>query len=180
MLKNNYLQKKYIFSQAGFTLVEMLVVFVILAILATVVLAGYRSGQKRYALSQAAQQLASDFRKAQNMAMGGVDIEGQYYGYGLWVRQDRTYYRFYSDKNDNNRFNAWGDDYEDINLPEGIIVQSTSVGWTADIFFRPPDPTTYINYPFGITAATITLQIEDDPSSTKTITVTTTGRIQVD
>ncbi len=50
-----------------------------------------------------------------------------------------------------------------------------------DIFFRPPDPTTYINRNDtpGKTGS-LTLELEDDPSSTKRITITTAGRIQVD
>ncbi len=172
-------------KQSGFTIIEMLAVFAIVAILTGLFLAAYRSGQRQYTLSQAAQQVAADLRKAQNMAMGGIEIRGQYYGYGIQFHQTArpTSYHFYADKNNDNRFtNPVQDNLLDtVNLPEGIIIQSTSEGPIMDIFFRPPDPTTYINRNDtpGKTGS-LTLELEDDPSSTKRITITTAGRIQVD
>lgn len=176
MLKNN-IQKNYLGQQAGFTLTELLVVMFIISLLSGLVLANHRSGQKRYALSQATQQLVSDLRKAQNMAMSGVDIEGQYYGYGIYIRRldSVVYYRIYADKDDDNKYDS-GESLETVNLPEGIEIKATSPASKVDVFFRSPEPTTYINYPASVNPGTITLELKGT-SSTKTITVTTTGLI---
>jgi len=152
-------------------------------------LASYRTGQKRYALSQAAQQVAADLRMAQNMAMSGVDIAGQYCGYGIDInRSARPYsYRFYADKSadcqtSNNRYDGSDDILETMNLPSGIKIQTTSpLAITVDAFFKPPDPTTYINGNSGSgQVGTVTLEIENNPSANKRITVTGVGRIQID
>lgn len=170
----------------GFSLVEMLVVFFIVAILASLVLAAYRTGQKRYALSQAAQQLVSDLRRAQNMAMGGIEIGAQYCGYGIEISPAArpTSYRFYADKKSNcqttnNKYDASDDLLETVYLPQGIRIQKVSPP-PLDIFFKPPEPTTYRNGNSspGLTG-TITLEIIGDSTAIKIITVTTAGLIQI-
>ncbi len=181
MLKNN-IQKNHLGQQAGFTLIELLVVISIMGLLSTLVLASHHNSQKKYALSQATQQLISDLRKAQNMAMSGVDIEGQYYGYGVYVRRQDSdiSYIFYGDKtlpDGNNKYNSGTDDVlETVNLPNQIKIQSTNPASKIDVFFRPPDPVTYINAPSGVNPGTITLELEG-ASLTKTVTVTTAGLI---
>ena len=86
-------------SQFGFTLLEMLVVFFVISILTVVMLADYRSGQKKYALQETTQKLTSDLRQAQHRAMSGIDIKDQYCGYGIEINTSArpTSYRIYAD-----------------------------------------------------------------------------------
>jgi prepilin-type N-terminal cleavage/methylation domain-containing protein len=185
MPKGVQFQKNYN-PQTGFTLVELLVVLFIILLLSTLLLVNYRGGQKKYALSQASQQLISDLRKAQNMAMSGAEIYGQYCGYGLEIDQSNrpTSYRFYADKStdcqtSNNQYDSGDEILEIIKLPSRIRIQSTSPS-PIDIFFKPPQPTTYINADAGAgVSGTITLEIEGT-SFTKIVTVTTAGLIQSD
>jgi len=176
MSKNN-IQKNYLGQQAGFTLLELVIVVFIIGTLSGLVLANHRSGQKKYALSQTTQQLVSDLRKVQNMAMSGVDIEGQYYGYGIYIRRldSVVYYRIYADKDGDSKYDS-DESLETVNLPEGIEIKSTSPASKVDVFFRSPEPITYINAPASVNPGTITLELEGT-SSTKTITITTAGLI---
>ncbi|MFH1667875.1 MAG: prepilin-type N-terminal cleavage/methylation domain-containing protein [Candidatus Komeilibacteria bacterium] len=175
-------KKRYLANQSGFTLVELLVVIFIMSLLTSLILISYRSSEKRYALNQAAQQLVSNLRKAQSMAMSGVGIREQYCGYGIKVDSGSSpgSYIFYADKsgncqNSNNKYDASDDIIETINLPNQIIIQASS---PADFFFKSPDPTTYINQvSVSGVGRTITLEVESG-SLSKMITITTAGLIQ--
>lgn len=174
-------------ANMGFTIIELIVVMFIITLLSTLVLANYRQGQWTYSLSRATQQMASDLRKAQNMAMSGVDIEGQYCGYGIEIYVNpRPYsYRFYADVVDdcsdsNHKYDGSDFVIETVNLPNGITIRSSSPS-PLDIFFEPPEPTTYINQSdalglFGI----ITLEVENFDLPAKTITVNTSGLVQIE
>ena len=178
MLKNN-IQKNRLGQQTGFMLIELLVVISIIGLLSTLVLANHRSGQKKYALSQATQQLVSNLREAQNMAMSGVDIETeQYYGYGFYLNKVDNFYIIYADKNDNTSYQPSDTIIETVNLPSQIKINSLSpLANKIDIFFKPPEPTTYINADSGTgVSGAITLELEGT-SLTKTVAVTTAGLI---
>ena len=190
MLKNN-IQKNYLGQQAGFTLIELLIIVFIISLLSSIILANYRGGQKTYALSQTTQKLVSDLRRAQNMAMSGVDIgeiegePGKYYcGYGIETNYNArpTSYRFFLDKspncqNSNNIYDSSDVIVETVNLPNKIRIKLTTPSPPLDRFFKPPDPTTYIKNNSGVgILGIITLEIEDT-SLTKIITVTTAGLI---
>jgi prepilin-type N-terminal cleavage/methylation domain-containing protein len=170
---------------SGFTLIEMLIVMVIISTLAVLILTNYRSSQKKYALDQAAQKLVSDIRRAQNMAISGVETPGQCSvadpcsGYGVSIRKiDDNFYRIFGDKVDNSRFQPADALIEIINLPLDIEIQAASpIPSKTDIVFEPPEPITFINGNNGVgVLGTITLGVVDT-SLTKTITVTTAGLI---
>lgn len=168
--------------QRGFTVIELLAVMFIIGLLSILTLAGYRNGQKKYILSQDSQCLMSSLRNAQNMAMGGIDISGNYYGYGVYAEKGDSFYIIYADKNNNSSFQPSDDVAEVVNLlSEEVKIKSISpLANKIDIFFGSPDPTTYIN---GDSAAgvsgTITLELSGS-SLNKTITVTTAGLISKD
>lgn len=181
MFRRNLIIRKSHFGQgAGFTLMELLVVMFIISLLSALVLAGYRGGQKKYALAQAEQRLISDLRRAQNMAITGTGIvQGMYFGYGLYVSRNfsRTSYELYGDKDNDNRYDS-NESIERVDLPQGIRIRSHTPGWRVDVFFRPPEPITYINQiDTPGRSGRITLEVEDT-SFTKTVTITTAGLIQ--
>jgi prepilin-type N-terminal cleavage/methylation domain-containing protein len=180
MLKNK-LKKIFSRKQAGFTLIEMLVVIFIIAILSALLFANYKTGQKKYTLIQASQQAVSNIRKAQNMAISGTDIVGtSYYGFGVFFNRNDNYYIIYADKNGNSSYQPSDDSMiETINLAGKVIINSTSpVASKLDVFFESPNPTTYINGSSadGLTG-TVTFTFEGT-SLTKTVTITTAGLIQ--
>jgi len=172
-------KQAHISQQFGFTMVELLVVMFVISLLAALSLAGYHNGQKRYVLSQDSQRLMASLRKAQNMSMSGIDISGQYYGYGIYAEKDNTSYIIYADENNNSSFQPSDTTIETISLSDKIEIESVSpLPNKVDIFFSPPNPTTYINGSAAVgVSGTITLGIEDT-SLTKIITITTAGLIQ--
>lgn len=172
-------KQRYISQQFGFTITELLVVIFIISLLSALTLVGYRGSQKRYALSQDSQRLMASLRKVQNMAMSGIDISGQYYGYGIYVEDGNSSYIIYADENNNSSYQPSDATIETINLSDKIEIESVSpLPNKIDIFFSPPNPTTYINGSTAVGGAgTVTLGIEDT-LLTKTITVTTAGLIQ--
>ena len=181
-MKNNSLSSKKSFCrQFGFTMIELLVVIFIISLVSAFALANYRSGQKKYILTGAVQQLVSNIRKAQNMALSGFDISGQYNGYGLYIEKGKSSYIIYGNKNPDPSYQPSDNIIETISLPGKINVKSVSVASDKlHIFFEPPQPTTYLN---GVNTAgiseTITLELESS-SLSKTIRVTTAGLVQVE
>ena len=167
----------------GFTLIELIVVSGIVSLLVVAGLAGYYGGQKKYALSQAVQQLSSDIRNAQNMAIGGVETSGfcsaasPCYGYGL--RADSSSvdsYILFADRDNDQRYDT-GEEIETITLPNKIGIKAVSPSSPLDIVFKPPAPVTYINQNAGAgVSGSITLEIKGT-TSTGTVTVTTAGLI---
>lgn len=185
MIPKNDIQKNRLNRHSAFTLIELLVVMFIIGLLTSVVLANYRSGQEQYILEQAAQKLVSDIRKAQNMAISGVEITGvcdednSCDGYGLYANMNNNFYIIYADKNSNFTFQPGPDAaIETINLPDKTEIQDVlPLPPKAHIFFKPPAPTTFINGKDDVgESGAIILGIEDT-SLTKTIIVTTAGLI---
>jgi prepilin-type N-terminal cleavage/methylation domain-containing protein len=184
MLKGTCIQKKCIHHQAAFTLIELLVVIFIISLLSGLVLASHRSGQKKYALSQASQRLVSDLRRSQNMAMSGVDIAGQYCGYGIYAEKGDSFYIFYGDESadcetSNNKYTISDEIIETVNLPSRIKVNFLSPSSNKlDVFFKPPEPTTFINGQDTIGLTAIISLVLEGTSLAKQVSVTTTGLIQ--
>jgi len=166
----------------GFTLIELLVVTSIIILLSALLLADYRSGQRRYNLNQSAQKLASDLRKAQNMAIGGVELVAlQYYGFGIETNPTAqpTSYRFYADKNGNQRYDDSSDDVlETVKLTAGVTLTSAS---SFDIFFAAPSASVFINGDNspGISGL-IKLEIPSSGLAARFVRVNTSGLIQIE
>ena len=165
----------------GFTLIELLVVTSIIILLSALLLADYRSGQRRYNLNQSAQKLASDLRKAQNMAIGGVELVAlQYYGFGIETNPTAqpTSYRFYADKNGNQRYDGSDDVLETVKLTAGVTLTSAS---SFDIFFAAPSASVFINGDNspGISGL-IKLEIPSSGLAARFVRVNTSGLIQIE
>src|SRR3989344_5457759 len=74
----------------GFTLIELMVSIAIVGILASIVVANTRFGERQQALAQTAQKLALDLRKAQNSALApGAETDCIY---GLKIDSDSSYF----------------------------------------------------------------------------------------
>ena len=170
---------------SGFTLIETITVVAIVSVISVVMLANYNSSQKHQTLQRAVHQLAGDVRRAQNMAMASTK-QGSIipYGYGIYIHrvQSSTSYVLFADNNDNKKRDAGLDiDVETISFSSGVEITNVSpLPNPINIFFEPPDPTTYINGKSDVgEEAQITLTAQGI-STTKSITVKTSGQIEIE
>ncbi len=138
-------------SQKGFSLIEMIMVTAIIGILATILILNFRAGSGETALRQVAQQISSDVRRAQTMALSGRRYDGQARcGYGVTQIDEQTYQIYVGPDSqgvDCHSITEKNFDTEDqIVETIGLIDSQISiVGTFPDIFFEPPNPTTYID-----------------------------------
>lgn len=142
-------------SKYGFTIIELLVVIFIVGVLSSLLFADFRSGKKRYELSQAAQKLASDIRNAQGKAMGGIK-SGSFDFCAYCVRASQASpnsYIFYMDSSssscDHNYAPSNDEIIKTINLTENVEIRSTQKNGSSvsslNVCFEPPKPKTFIN-----------------------------------
>lgn len=161
----------------AFTLVEFLVVVTIIAIITVLILANYQSGEKKYSLEGATQELMTHLRRAQNMALAGVTYGGAVPAGGYGVHLDTTTpdsYILFADDDEDYLYDS-GEAIETIKLSSKIRLSALSPSSPLDIVFIPPDPKTKING--GTNPATITLQ-EQDTGDTQSVTVSSLGVIE--
>lgn len=173
----------------GFTLVEMLVVIFIIGIISTILIVNWRKNENQYKLQRAAQEIAFNIRKAQEMALNGRKCsDGEVPNSSFGVNFDNATinsYTIFCDRNDNNMYQTPSADLfvETISIESGIIIHSLSSGaQDLDIAFSLPDSFTVIN-PQAASPATITIKKTGAtcPSvNCKNIIVKKTGEISID
>ncbi|OGZ34103.1 MAG: hypothetical protein A3I88_03230 [Candidatus Portnoybacteria bacterium RIFCSPLOWO2_12_FULL_39_9] len=157
-------------SIKGFTLIELVVVIAIMALLSGFVLANYRQGQSRYDLETAAQIFIANLRRAQNLAMVGLEQNGASpFGYGIYTPDSNSYLIFYNQTGDND-YQPASIDLEVISLPSRVFI--SPIG--RSIFFTPPDPTTYIN---GENSGSQSFTLTKD-GEIRSVTIYSSGRIE--
>lgn len=196
------------FTKKGFTLVELLIVFAVIAILSGILVANFPGIRQELALKIAAHKLAQDIRWVQEMAMAAKKEERCFnpdgtpkspdykYGFGVvFSTQDCTgdkpckdEYILYADRNGNKRYQPSDPDYDILlSSPDfgSTEVQSYSGGATRlNIVFEPPNPTVFFratsDEELPVQEVFITLQIKNNPAKTKTIIVNKAGLIYVE
>jgi Tfp pilus assembly protein FimT len=161
-------------SSKGFSVVETLVVIFIIVLLTTLFAVNYKSGQQRYALNSAVQRLSADLHRAQNFALSGsTQGASTPTGYGIHVipgAPPTQYVLFYNTAG--RVYGGTSVSLDTITLPGGV-----SIDTGFDIFFEPPDPTTYINgQPSNSRTFILTSPVG---ALTKNITVYASGRIEL-
>jgi len=184
-------------SKLGFTLLEITVVIFIIGLLAAIVLANYRGGEKQSALLRSTHRLAQDLRRAEEMAISSKSFYNAFPkgGYGIYFTEGPNSYILFADCNNNKIYdggiyvcpdctggscieNVQQEKIEELFLEEGIKIKNLQVdSFPVDflpITFAPPDPTVTIA---GGNEAAITLCLKDNESITRTVTVNIAGLI---
>lgn len=178
----------------GFTLTELLMVIVIIAILSAILLPNYQNFRKQLALQRSAVKLAQDIRSAQGMAIAAEELPGGgvcQTGYGVYFDKDwenGEKYRIYADTSEGNEFFTSTDTVlEEIKLEKGIFISYIDTpNKRISVNFRPPDPVVKIREKEtdDFDDATITLCIKGTDclgaKNIATITVNKAGLIDVD
>lgn len=176
----------------GFTIIELVVVSSIIGIIVSVTLGNFAQTRKSQALGRAAQKLAFDIRRAQTLALGGVNMgppgprPRNICAYGISILPGGTAYLIYGNRYTGNDINSCSGNYRSNGGPgrEDIIVDGapitlesgiTITSGTIDIAFRPPQPTILTSG--GSLPATIILQ--DGSGNKRCITITTGGQVDI-
>lgn len=171
-------------NQRGFTLIEVLVVASITVIISGLLIVNF--SRSRVDLNQVVIMVTDAIREAQASALSGSLIQGTYRcGYGIHF--DENGYTIYAGPDSS----AVDCAEEDRDLgPGDSVVRTALLPNTAleivipvpDIFFEPPDPTTYIgnSNDIGVEASIIIRRKGQrcPGPDCRTITVTTAGSIQ--
>lgn len=175
----------------GFTIIELMTVVFIMITLSSLVLINYRSAGSSQALNRSAQKLAFYIRKAQTMALAGVNFSqsdpNRRCGYGVHFRIDIPEdNQIFGVRNCGSANYSGGDPMiEQIEFENNVFVQSLTPtnnilgNQILTLVFAPPHPDTFINGNTSDTLATITLSLTSDTSQTKTISVTNKGQVNI-
>jgi len=199
--KNNFLK-----NEGSFTIIEMLIVVVMISILSAIILANYSAGQKELALQRAANKLAQDIRRAQEMTMSADDFGNppptpSTGGYGIEFNSNNlTYYILFADCNEDGIYTVTGSSPQcygakdftgypekaeqiyfekDITISALFAIISGAPVPTSPlrIIFIPPSPDAKFNNDPNIDEAVITLT---SGSNQKNVRINKAGLIKIE
>lgn len=133
----------------GFTIIELLVSLGIFIIVTTMVVTNFRGGSRSDELKIAAETIASNLRRVQNMALAGEQVGGitPMGGYGIYFSLgEPSHYIIFADSNGNQKYDM-GEDLLDgkIMLLKNIVITEVQPLVNSSVVFKPPKPTVYIN-----------------------------------
>ena len=185
-------------SGAGFTLVEILVVVLLITLLPAIIIADFGFIKSRFALSRTAHRFAQDLRQTQDLSASAVSYIDEFgevqeiSGYGIYINQSflgPKRYIIYADNNTGNDSNGEydGEDYivSDVDISSferGVIIKEVDGMATASlsINFSPPDLKVIIS-DGGVSkeVTQVTFALEGDTAITKTVSVNQHGLIEV-
>ncbi len=171
----------------GFTLIEMLVVVALVGIFSTLLLLNLRGfSTNTIVLERTALVVISDIRRAQSLSIAGVSFQGSpVCGYGIHYIDANTYLIYAGGENicssSNKNYQSGNDlSYQQVKVAEKNVEFKSSF---QDLFFVPPDPKTYIDNSFSLSASPLTISIGfkgySCPAYCKTISVFPSGKIDL-
>lgn len=179
-------------GQFAFSILEGLAVLAIVAIVATLVLANLRLGQRKTLLGNEALRLSQLFSRARTNALGSVIFQGAVptggYGVRFNLSQSNSVAVLFADTNGNKRFGgdfgACSDEcVERVALGSGVVAASLSPDSPLDVTFMPPDGAATIRAGTSAldrTEGRVALSFPNDPNLQKTIVITQGGQIRVE
>ncbi|MEK7510302.1 MAG: prepilin-type N-terminal cleavage/methylation domain-containing protein [Patescibacteria group bacterium] len=179
----------------GFTVIELLVAIGIIVLISGIVLASVRKGEQSLTLDRAAHKVARDIRKAADLSLRAEPYTGGgcagFSGYGIHFdtqnADTKKCYLVYvecggSPGYQGQRCDGGGGGVdrqkEVLGFEKGVRIREVNPSPQFNVFFLPPDPTIFIE-PGAVAEGTITLELENDPSQTKTITVNKSGMVDL-
>lgn len=178
-------------SRAAFTVLELLLVFLVVGIVSAITLASFRVGGRQIRLELEAQKVSLDIRRAQTFASGTRRVGGSIpCGYGV-VFDETTSSAFtlfaeldtrsgqecpgpflFSNETERIENIPFVNDVELDGGPDGV-----SPGSTLTVFFLPPAPLTLLTG--DVAEASVTLRLRTDPTVKKRIVIRKSGEIRV-
>lgn len=192
----------------GFTLIEVLVSIAVILILTAIIVPIFKGSEKRLALQRAANKLAQDIRRAQEMAMSAREIVnptngarfvprggyGVYFGPNNGAGDSSIKYVIFADCNNNKRFintttphcptqagGTFPEQIETVDLEKDVRIDSfTFKPPSLNIIFTPPDPATHIGNVNANTTSTLATIILRNGNATASVKVLNTGLIYVE
>jgi len=165
----------------GFTIIELLVAMSIFIIVTGLVVANFRRGARSDELRIAATGLASTLRRAQTMALAGVQVNGELpaggYGVHVSISEPSRYIIFTS----NDLLYNSGEELAGgiIFLPSNIVIEEVSLT-PLSVVFKPPKPTIYINGGTSENLVMITLKDSISDQTRKVTVNRISGQISVE
>lgn len=169
-------------KQFGFSLLELTVVVAIIGTLSTMAVVNYASIGKKSTVVMAAQNVASDIRKVQSLALNGkiYQLNKGYWGiYFNKTLNNNTSYIIFADK-DQDKTKDSGEEYQTIDLPKNVIIKDFESG-DNDLFavYVPPDPKIIINNSGTVNSATVILS-NFDGNNEKKVEINIFGLVDVE
>ena len=172
---------------AGFTIVEMLVVVVLVGIFSAILITNLRgTSTNAIILERAALGVISNIRRAQSLSIAGVAYQSSpVCGYGIHYTDNETYLIYAGRENicstSNKNYQSGNDlSYQQVKITEKNVEFKSSFD---DVFFVPPDPKTYIDNSFSLSASPLTIRMGfkgfSCPAYCKTISVFPSGKIDL-
>lgn len=172
-------------NSKGFTVAELAVVSMIIALLSALLLARLHTTQGSRLLKSTTQELTANIRRVQSMAISTKKSDGDVpCGYGLYFNKNNPHsYILFADQdsdpdciNINRLYDGGAELVKEIFISSRVEIKETEPD-PISIYFLPPDPETSINYPSGRTEATITLEAGEE---SKLIRVNAVGGVVVE
>ena len=188
----------------GFTLVELIVVIFLIALFSVILTANFPAMLQQFALTRAAYRFSEDVRMAQDMGLSGT-VTTNVKGYGIFIDINKVdpvnlgsaKYIIYGAEDSNKQYvyssqinSVCGQQFpQDIGkdcivktvdlskIENGIIIISPN---SASINFTPPNPdTTITSLSSNDNNINVVFAVASNPSQTKTVSINTSGLIEV-
>jgi len=186
--------------EAGFTLIELMIVISIILFLSPMVITNYNAGERRFSLERSAHGLAQDLRDAEEMALTGEETPASFDksfpagGYGLYFEANQDSYVLFADCDGDGSYDASGvasscssassapgesypEKIKEFSMESGVVISDLYPSTPLAVLFFPPQPIITLNPIPGNMEAVITLELD---GRTKTVSINTAGLIDVD
>ncbi len=186
-----FMKKQTNNNNSGFSLIEVIVALGLIALIAGLIIANYREGERTNTIHFSAKDLATTLRQAQNNSLGAVRYDGRTPAGGWGVHIDletaTTSYKLFANLDyDEEDIDTYGYEAGQA-LPEhggktmdtkrGTFIATTSLGSMVSISFLPPHPETLI-FDGTATSSEVEILLENEAGETRKVEVNSLGLIK--